>query len=203
MRHIMNMIIDMKLEQKRGLQRRNFEIIGDKIKVIYKTSSETKEWTVNIDAIGHDTLIEKNSRKGGIILGAFLLAFGVFFIAVNLADKQSTLSVWAWIAIGLFYLLFGTLIFIVPVKKEIHLIGGASQLTFFLDSPSREQVDLFIKALIEKSKKILLDRYAKVDPDLPEDTMMNQLIWLRNRTLITDNEYIRLKNEYKTRKIMN
>lgn len=193
----------MKLEQKRGLQRRSFEVIGDKLKVIYQTSSETREWTVNIEAIGHDTLIEKSSRKGRIILGGFFFAFGIFFIAINLADKQSTLSVWAWIVIGLFYLLLGSLIFIFPAKKEIHLIGGASQLTFILDNPSREHVDLFVKELIEKSKRILLDRYAKVDPDLPEDTMMNQLNWLRNRTLITEDEYIRLKKDYKMRKLIN
>lgn len=193
----------MKLEQKQGLKRRSFEVFGDKLKVVYKTTSETKEWTVEIESVGHNTLIEKQSRVAGIITGMLFLAFGIFMLAAYLADKEKSLALWAVIAIILFYLFLGLLILAFPVKREIHLTGGMTQLTFFVDSPSKEEVNKFIEYLINTSKKLLLEKYAKIDIDLPEDTMLNQLNWLRNRNLLSEKEYSKLKNEYKTRKIIN
>lgn len=71
----------MRLEQKQGTKRRTFELVGDKLKMTYKTSSETKEWSVNIDSIGNEILIEKKSRRGSYFLGGFFLAFGLFFFS--------------------------------------------------------------------------------------------------------------------------
>lgn len=193
----------MKLEQKQGIKRRSFELVGDKLKMTYKTSSETKEWSVNIDSIGNETLIEKKSRKGGYLLGGFFLAFGIFFLAVYVVSGNESLSVWAMIAIGVFYLGIGALIFFSPLKNELHIIGGYSQITFFLDSPSRAEVEKFANALIDKSKSVILERFSKIDPDVLEETMMNQLYWLRNRGMISETEYEAKKKEYKTKKLMN
>lgn len=192
----------MKLEQKQGLKRRTFELVGETLKMTYKTSSETKEWSVNLDSIGNDILVEKKSRKGSYFLGGFFLAFGLFFLAVYIAAGNDNLSIWAMITIGVFYLGLGALIFFTPLKNELHITGGFSQITFFLESPSRKEVEQFATELMVRSKKIILDRYSKIDTDIPEETMMNQLNWLRNRRLISDNEYEAKKNEYKTMKLM-
>ena len=193
----------MELIQKQGLKQRTFKLDKDKINLTYKTTSEFKEWSVNIETIGDEILIEKKSRKGSILLGGFFLAFGIFFIAVNLADKEESLELWAWIAIALFYILIASIIFLVPLKNELHIVGGHSTLTFFLDSPNRNEVENFANKLIRKSKEILIDKYAKIDPYLPEETMMNQLIWLKNKGLISDKEYEAKKTEYKTSKLIN
>jgi len=196
-------MIKMKLEQKQGFRRQTLEVVGDKLKVKYKNTSVLKEWTVDIESIGREIVTEKHSRKGAILLGGFFLASGIFFLAVNLADREKTLALWAWIAIGLFYLLLGGIIFGVPPRNELHLRGGNSQLTFFLDSPSREEVDQFVSFLISRSRAILLEKYAVVDPDVPEETMMNQLNWLKNIDLLTDSEYDQKKQDYKMARLVN
>lgn len=192
----------MRLEQKQGLKRRTFELNGDTLKMTYKTSSETKEWSVNLDSIGNDILIEKKSRKGSYFLGGFFLAFGLFFLAVYISSGNESLPIWAMITIGAFYLGFGALIFFTPLKNELHITGGFSQITFFLESPSRNEVEQFANELLARSKKIILDRYSKIDADIPEETMMNQLYWLRNRGLISENEYESKKREYRTKKLL-
>lgn len=193
----------MKLEQKQGIKRRTFELIGDKLKMTYRTSSETKEWAVNLDTIGNEILIEKKSRKGSVFLGLFFLAFGIFILAAYILSGDNSLSLWAIIAIGVFYIGFGALIFLSPLKNELHITGGFSQVTFFLESPSREDVEKFANSLIKQSKNIILSRYSKIDPDLPEETMMNQLNWLRTRGLLSEKEYELKKQEYKVRKLTN
>lgn len=192
----------MKLEQKQGLKRRTFELVGDKLKMTYKTSSETKEWTVNIDSIGNDILIEKKSRKGSYIFGGFMLAFGIFMLAAYTLSHDNTISPWAIIFMGIFYVGLGLLITLGPLKSELHITGGIPVI-FFLESPSRIEVEEFANTLIEKSKTIILERFSKIDTDVPEETMMNQLFWLRNRGFISEHEYEAKKKEYKTKKLMN
>jgi len=195
-------LIKMRLEQKQGAKRRTFELVGDKLKMTYKTPSETKEWSVNIDTISNNILIEKKSRRGSYFLGGFFLAFGLFFLAAYIVSGNETLPIWAMITIGLFYLGIGVLIFFTPLKNELHITGGYSHITFFLESPSRTEVERFANELIAKSRKIILERYSKIDADVPEETMMNQLYWLRNRGFITESEYEAKKNEYRTKKLL-
>lgn len=103
------------------------------------------------------------------------------------------------------YVIFGLAIggsLFSPLKKEIHLVGGAVNLTFFKNSPSPEEVNTFISEIIRLSKQQLLNKYAKIDAELPEETMFTQLNWLKNRDILTEKEYEELKNEYKTQRLI-
>ncbi|WP_282039379.1 hypothetical protein [Saccharicrinis aurantiacus] len=193
----------MEFSQKRGLSKRTFELKGERLKLYHKELGEIKEWQIKIDSIGNDILIERNSRRPSIIGGGILGAFGLFFLAVYFGSGQAELSLWAGIVIGLFYLGLGALIFLTPVKSELHITGGFSTVTFFLDKPSRQKVEEFAHKLIEKSDSIILERYSKIDPDIPEETMMNQLNWLKIRGLLSETEYRLKKEEYKNMKLMN
>jgi hypothetical protein len=192
----------MRLEQKLGSRRRTFELVGDKLKMTYKTSSGTKEWSVNIDSIGNDILIEKKSRRVSYWVGGFFLAFGLFILSVYIISGGDTLPSWAVITFGLFYLGVGALIFFTPLNNELHITGGDSQITFFLESPSRTEVEKFANELMAKSKRIIIERYSKIDVDILEETMMNQLYWLRNRGFISESEYESKKSEYRTKRLM-
>ena len=88
-----------------------------------------------------------------------------------------------------------------PLKKEIHLTGGNVPLTFYRHSPSTDEVQTFINNLINQSKKLLVQKYGQIDPDLPEETIFGQLYWLKNRNLISEEKYEELKEEYKRRKL--
>lgn len=167
----------MKLIQKQGLKRREFDLIEkDKcIAVLDKSNTGTKKWTVQLENLGHQKIIEESSKLAVWITGGCFLSFAIFFTAVNLADKDKSLDLWAWISIGSFFALWGIIILATPNKRELHLNGGMESLTFFLDSPSKKEVNDFVETVIEQSKNVLLEKYAKIDPDLPEETMINQL----------------------------
>ena len=193
----------MVLKQKQGGKRKEFEILNNyMLRVKEKQSGELKEWTVNLESIGHNLIYQSATRKRLYILSSVLFAFLIFItVALFLSDDfMGNLPV----VIG-FYLLFGLMIALSlfsPLKKEIHLVGGGANLTFFQDSPSNQEVNSFINEIIRLSKQQLLRKYAKIDPELPEDTMYNQLNWLKNRDLITEEEYNDLKNEYKIQRLI-
>ena len=193
----------MILKQKQGGKRKEFEILNNTtLRVREKQSGELKEWTVNLENIGYNLIYQSATRKRLYIMAAILGAFLLFItIALFLSDDfTGNLPV----VIGS-YLIFGLLIALSlfsPLKKEIHLVGGGVNLTFFQDSPSQEEVNTFINEMIRLSKQILLNKYAKIDPELPEETMFTQLNWLKNRDLITEEEYRELKAEYKTQRLI-
>ncbi len=87
--------------------------------------------------------------------------------------------------------------------KELHLIGGSSSLTFYQASPTKEIVEEFVNEVINRTRKLLLEKYGKVDPDLPEETQMNQLNWARTNDIISEEQYRELKQEYKTKRLLN
>jgi len=192
----------MILKQKQGGKRKEFEIINEtSLRIREKESGEMKEWTVNLESIGHNLVYQSATRKRLYIMSAFLAAFLIFItVALFLSDDfMGNLPV-----VIVSYLIFGVIIglcFFSPLKKEIHLVGGAA-LTFFQDSPSTEEVNKFIGEIIRLSKKNLLYKYGRIDTDLPEETMMTQLNWLKNRDLLTEEEFRELKSEYKTQRLI-
>ncbi len=192
----------MILKQKQGGQHREFEIANDILKVKYSTLGETKEWTVSLENIGDELVYISATRKKGYIISSVMVVFLIFItIALLMSDDvNGNLPV----VLGS-YLICGMvmgLLWFLPLKKEIHLVGGAVNLTFYQNSPSAEEVNIFVNELIKRSKELLIDKYGKVDPDLPEDTMINQFNWLKNRNLISEETYMELKEDYKIKRLM-
>lgn len=193
----------MKFSQKQRSKRCEFELKEDSISVKLKTISATKEWDVKLEALGDQTVTIRNTRKLAIFFSIFSALFGIYIIVINLSGIKHTLEPEVAITIGLIYMLIGWILSLIPSTRTITIVGGQQSLSFFLDSPSEEEVRKFIELIITRSKEVILEKYGMIDPDLPEEKMMNQLNWLRNQNIITESKYQDLKTEYKTRKLLN
>ncbi|PNW29474.1 hypothetical protein [Formosa algae] len=178
-------------------------MINDSELLIKKKSFlNSKEWTVDIESIGHHKIVEEYSRNGLRIVGSCFILIALtswiaFFVEDNLNGEFDGL-IWG----GLFSVLLGITCFKAPLNNFLILNGGYSNLKFFLDSPSREEVEAFADKLIVVSKNKIREKYSRIDSDLPEDTFMNQLNWLLNSKLINEEEYNEKKREYKISKLI-
>ena len=192
----------MKLEQKQFFRKRKFEIDNESLKIMSKDSSGVKEWVVNIENIGNEILIDKKSKIGAYLLGGFLISTSIFFLIVSYlqSDKPEVLNT---IIFGSFSFFVGLSIVLFPIKNELHIIGGQSKISFLLEYPSRNEVEIYANQLIKKSKTIIVKKYSKIDIDLPEETMISQLNWLKNSGYISEVEYESKKQEYKNIKLLN
>jgi len=193
----------MILKQRQGDQRREFELINDTLKVKYSAWGEVKEWTVNLENIGENIVYQTATRKKAFVISLFLVAFLIFItIALFMSDDVNgnlPVVVTAYIICGGLM----ALLWFLPLKKEMHIVGGSSGLTFYQDSPTAEDANRFVNELIARSKELLVDKYGKVDPDLPEETMIGQFFWLKNRNLISEERYLQLKQDYKRKRLIN
>jgi hypothetical protein len=195
----------MILKQKRGGIRKEFEIISDsELRIKEKESGVLKEWSVSLDSIGHNLIYSGSTRKGLYFLACFFALYPIVTTIALFIDPEGIKGNFVGIIIG--YLVSIVLIILmlyVPLKKDIYLVGGEINLTFFQDRPSKQEVSDFISELIRLSKQSLIKKYARIDSDLPEDVVMNQFNWLKNKDLITEKEYIELKNAYKKQRLIN
>jgi hypothetical protein len=193
--------MDMKLSQRKNFESRNFELDSQKLKVEYNSWKEEKAWEIRLDKIGFQKYYKKESIKPRILT---LILIGLFFIFINLFGLLSTVQQnWGGIILGDIFMLFiCCLIYFKKPQNEIILIGGEQDVSFFGDIPDTKTVEKYIDEVIKNSSRYILFKYGKIDADLPEDTQMNILYWLKNRELISDYEYEDLKKEYKTNRLL-
>lgn len=193
----------MLLKQKEGWAKREFELLKNELRVKYKDGKGTKEYTVPLEEVGRTRFFNAPSQSANYISAAFFIGFAIVTTAgYLLSDGPKEDLIWIIIGNAIFLSIGAACIFL-RGKEEIHLTGSNTTISFFANSPSRSTVNDFIDVILARNKEVILEKYAKVDPDLPEETQMNQLYWLKTREFITESEYERLKNEYRTKKLFN
>lgn len=194
----------MELIQKQGSRRREFKLIGNTLHIKTNSYGEKNEYQIDVEYLGEERFYKTYSRLGPRIIGSvFFLVMIISIVGFSMEKDWSNGDNIGALILGVF--LFGglgLLAFLSPMRNEVHLVGGAQQVTFLLDRPSKKEMEDFIEEILKRSRKVLLEKYGKIDPDLPEETQINILYWLKNRGVISETDYEELKQEYKERRLM-
>jgi hypothetical protein len=186
--------------QKGLFSKREFQLTDQELSVKSYSPKEKKEFTIKLDTLGQEIYYQsepptiKNIVTAicGLVPVAITLAY--FFAKEPPTGSTTVVNIVLWTPMAL-------LLFLSKGKNDVHIIGGQNTATFFRDIPNKETVDNFVKKVIEKSKDCIYKKYAKVDTDLPEEQQMSTFHLLYSRDIISETEYERLKQEYKTKKI--
>ncbi|MBE0424927.1 MAG: hypothetical protein IBX66_13505 [Lutibacter sp.] len=143
--------------------------------------------------------------------------------AITRETKTSRLFIWITIASGLIFSLalwdifkipfavymvlvfFSGLIFalfllltIFNRKYMLYITTISGYLIDFYDkNPSKEAVEDFLETLKAKTFAYLKEKYAVIDIDLPVEKQIENLNFLKERHVITENEYVALKEKLK------
>lgn len=97
----------------------------------------------------------------------------------------------------LFVLAAASFVFTYAGTKTLIIIPiqGNQQIEIFRNRPSQFEVDNFIQTLIDRSNSYFKKRYGTVDRDLPTEPQLANYSWLRDSGIITEQEFLQLKNE--------
>lgn len=181
---------------QRHLFCRNEYLLDDKFLVVEERSiTEIKKKKIRLDDIGHKLKIEKENEITTWPVFIFIGLTSFFIVIVNVIDHSQHISMWVWIFMSVSCLWLSTLFFITPRTNKITLVFGAEIVEFMLDKPSEKEVRAFIEEAIKRSTNLLVRKFSP-DPDLPEETVLYQLQWLRNMEIISTDEFFEMKSNY-------
>jgi heme/copper-type cytochrome/quinol oxidase subunit 4 len=183
--------------QRKLLNVRSFEILSDSLKVRFKTLNQTEEFSVPFEELGTQISTKKVASTVPFLIAfvpALLLIILVYFLAVNQPIEKGHIA--ATIIFGV----FAVVALVTTPKNSLYLSSAHRQIEFYRDKPNNEAVDAFVKEVIDNCNEYLRMKYAKVDPDLPVEPQLNSLTWMKNRNLITDEEFEQFKSTLLRRK---
>jgi hypothetical protein len=149
-----------------------------------------KKWSLKLDEVGH----RQDVRQMGIFSNGCLFSVGAIILSTLIIIQLPLVTTLIVLAIAFTPMMVGR--FVNHYNYiEIHTKRGPVLVGY--NKKEKEKVDAFIAALREASKKYMLWKYGTIDADLPQSKLIENLWWLRNNEIITDEEYLQLKTKLK------
>ncbi|AMM51874.1 hypothetical protein TH61_12760 [Rufibacter sp. DG15C] len=177
------------LKQRVLLTKKEFYLERTGVKVISKSASENLEYTVKYEEIGFDQV--KKQEKGALFPAIFfwlMVALDLFLLYDTYINEEGVAMQGFWAFAGLFFGAMAVMATMQINRKVIFLTGGSKVLELLSNNPSTQEVDAFIEALYERIKNVYKSKYAVIDPNLPEELMMERINWLFEMGVITQEE---------------
>lgn len=177
----------MKLETKGFFKKQNIEILSNRLFIDKKTWFKHLEYEISFDDIETKKTVKRELNRDLVAAGFFLFFIG---IAINVGGGTVIFAILSIISILL--ILIGLI-----TKRGTITINNYSNDPIILDFKKRneKQNREFADNIIEKTKEYLINKYSRVDKDLPIENQLNSIEFLRTRDLIDEEKFEELKNK--------
>lgn len=187
--------------QKRGINSRKFILTNDKIIVETKNIKKNNKYELKLDQLGFNIHYQSdNTLVGKIFLGiciAIIVAVSVeYFVghSVDIVALVINYIVWS---------LLGCLAYFKQHQDDVFLVGGASNLVLYRNFPNEAAVLEFIEKIRTQTKIYLKEKYTFFDDTTNEQDFYARIKWLKDREVISNNEYLAYKSDFDTHKLLN
>lgn len=175
------------LNQKHLFKEITYEIKKDSIHYQSKGLLNSMEYDVSFEEITDKVIFEtKIQELAKLAILCCLVLVIAASVEINLIAIIISVSV-----LALFILLLFT------TRKHIAtiLLTNRRALIFNLKKPDPDTVKEFIAHLQTRIKEYLKGKYGNIDRDLPVEPQLNNFNWLKNRNVISEEEFTTLKNK--------
>lgn len=177
----------MTFENRRYLTKQQFEIGKSALKVDISSLFDRTEYEVSLEQIDFKRRVQVLFPHGLFVSGLFTLAVGLLLF---FAESEGAAFVFFLVTCFCF-----TLPFFLKKKVVTVNVFDGSTLELFFNKRNKQEVIAFADQIIAASNHYLLRKYGKIDPALPIEPQINNVQFLRNREIITEEEYESLKNQ--------
>jgi len=130
-----------------------------------------------------------------VIAGCIFIGFvtGITMLSEGINNKDIGELIGSVIAF--IVTLVGLIYWINLISIRVYITTTTGVIIDFLhNKPNHQQVDQFIDQLKATQKKFFIDRYGNVDKSLPINDQLQNLVWLRNNSLLNNEEFEAKKN---------
>ena len=154
------------------------------LKLIKKRIASSSETFVDFEDIGSKIIIEKSRKLLWLIISLLFLviAISVFVKRLNGGNVGNGAEIFH-ISTSMFFLI----LYLITKRNIIHLTqsDNTNAIEFIGTKRYKKNVDDFIKELLQRRDKYLVDKYSTLNEFLPYDQQYNNLVWLYNLKLLT------------------
>jgi len=177
----------MTLYTKRFFKRQEIDILRSSLKIEKRSFLDSMEYEVPFENIHNKKRIQTNTNDNLLVIAFFLLVIGLLFLLGSNTEISSVALIG-----GTFFLALA----LITRKKTVTILtydGNNIELPF--NRKNKPEVLEFSNKIIEASNHFLLNKYSKIDKSLPVEGQLSKLEYLRDREILTDEEFENLKNQ--------
>ena len=172
---------------RRFLTRQNFEIKKSSLKIERKNMFDVIEYEIAFDHLHSKLKVQTIFNNNLIIVGAFFLVFSILF----LFGINEELSVF-FIFIAIFFIVLP----FINRKKVISIASmDGNNIELYFTNRNKQSVHDYATEIIESANIYLLKKYSKIDRSLPIEPQIENIQYLLNREIITEENFESLKNQ--------
>ena len=177
----------MSFNNKKYFKKQAFELSGNSLIVHKRGIFDEVEYEVPLENIHNKKIVQTQINNDLIVLGVFLFAFS--FLSI-LGDIMGLALIFAAVGLlSMFCAFFNR-------KKSVSILTYSDDpiILYFKRSNKQDVID-YSNKIIKASNDYLLNKYSRIDRDLPIEPQIAHLKFLIDREIITDNQFDVLKNQ--------
>jgi hypothetical protein len=178
----------MKLQTRRFFKRQEIEILRRSLKIEKKSLLDYEEFEIPFENIHNKKTVQSKTNDNLMVISFTLFVIALLFFVFSAETALSTFLFFC----GIFFLGIA----FISRKKTVTIPtynGDTIEIPF--NNKNKADVLGFANKIIEASNSFLLNKYCKVDKALPLEGQIGKLDFLRDREILTDEEYDNLKNQ--------
>jgi hypothetical protein len=177
----------MTFKNRRYFTKQEFEIKKTSLNISKKTLFDEVEYETSLEQLDNKKKIEVRTNSNLFFIGLFVFGIGIFFLSGSIIEMTAICTV---ICIVLVIAAF------IDKKRVITIASYEGEnITFYFNSKNKQEVIQFVEQIFQASNAFLHNKYSKIDRALPIEPQLNNIQFLRNREVISEEEYNTLKNE--------
>lgn len=191
------------ITQKTFTTKKEVFIESDCLLIKTKNIREDLEYKIKLEELGFDT-VKKRVKTANIPFFAFLL-FDLFYIGLiisSVINQEPFKHQLFWLFALLFFSIMTIVTYYNRNKDVIYLTGGQKVLELLASRPDKQTVNTFIESIHKAMRQHFRCKFTKFDSDTPYEFRLNQLKWLNEIKVLSDEEYNELLNNAKTDNII-
>jgi hypothetical protein len=173
-------------ETTRLLKKKSIQLLKDKIHVINTTPFESKEFDISYEQIETKKTVETKISFGLLVFVFFLFILGTFYFLGSYDNVSAVLFILAF---------FFLCIALLTKLKVITIKSYEGNIELYFTNKNKEDVIAFADTIISSTNRYLLNKFSKIDKDLPIDNQLINLNFLRDKELISNEIFEQLKDQ--------
>ena len=177
----------MVFKNSKFFTRQSLELLAGGVRINRKTLFESIEYEISYEHISNKKKIQSTINNNSLFIAVCLIILGTLFLLGSLAEISPLL-----ILIGLVFLVTT---FILRKKTITIACFDGNVIELYFTNRNKPEITAFANQIIDSSNSFLLNKYSKLDRDLPIDNQLSNLDFLLNREIITEEEFENLKNQ--------